>query len=139
MAQLLSYDEQFAKADAWVLCADAEVEIEELHQFLHESSSDTARNVIKKEFLRSPNILYYDAKHPKCKHIEKDVRQIGVQELVSDELEEVELAGHEEVESTDGWEVDSPELKNPRCYERQEVDDEQVLGDGGYVAEHGCN
>jgi hypothetical protein len=38
------------------------------------------------------------------------MRQVGVQEHISDELEQVEIAGHEKVQATDVGQVDSAQL-----------------------------
>jgi hypothetical protein len=77
---------------------------------LNNASTDSARNVIKKEFIGSPYILHHTTEHPQRKHIEKDVRQIGMQELVGQELIQVEVAGHEIVKAAEACQVNSPEL-----------------------------
>ena len=67
------------------------------------------------------------------------MREIGVQKHVSDKLEQVEVAGHKEMETTDIGQIDSAHLENPSSYKCQEVDNEQVFGDCGYITKHLCN
>jgi hypothetical protein len=60
-----------------------------------------------------------------------------MQEHVGDKLEQVEVAGHKEMQASHVCQVDATHLKHPGGYENQEVDNEQILGNGWYVAEHG--
>ena len=48
------------------------------------------------------------------------------------------FVGHEKAQAADGLQVDSARLEYPRCHKCQEVDNEQIFGDGRYVAKHGC-
>ena len=61
-----------------------------------------------------------------------------MQKEISNQLIEVEILGHEKVKTTDIGEVDSTHLKNYRSQEGNEVDNQQILCNGGY-AKHVCN
>ena len=138
-AQLLADHEQLRERDAGILCADTEIEVEELHNLLHDTGTDTTANLIKKEFLRTPHILNHTAEHPQGKHIEKQVGETGVEKLVSQELEEMEILGHEEMQSADCCKVASLHLKQPRSGKSHDVDDKKILCDSRYVSEHLCD
>ena len=78
-----------------------EIERTELRQLLKKASSDTTRNVIKKEFLWSPYIFYHTAKHPKGEHIKKYVLEIGMHEHVGYELINLEVGSKKKMKSKD--------------------------------------
>ena len=100
---------------------------------LQDTGSDTTRNVIKKELLGPPHILYHTTEHPQAEHIAQDVHEIGVQKQVGDQLIQVKIIGHEEVETSQVGKVDSPHLKDQRRQKSKSVDNQQILGNGGYT------
>jgi hypothetical protein len=59
-----------------------------------------------------------------------------MQEHIGDELEQVEIAGHEEMQASHVCQVYATHMKHPCGNENQEVNDEQILGNGWYVAKH---
>jgi hypothetical protein len=59
-----------------------------------------------------------------------------MQELVGDELIEVEILRHKEVQTTPAVQENASLLQYPRGEENQRVDNEQVLCDSRYVVVH---
>jgi hypothetical protein len=61
-----------------------------------------------------------------------------MQEHVGKKLEQVEVAGHEKVQAAHVRQIDATKLEHPCSHKRQKVDNEQILGNGRYVAKHLC-
>jgi hypothetical protein len=70
-----------------------------LRYFLYDTGSDTAQNVIKKEFLRSPDIFHHAAEHIQGKHIEENMSETAMRKHIGNQLIEVEVLSHEEVQA----------------------------------------
>jgi hypothetical protein len=104
-----------------------------LDDFLDNTSSDTTRNVIKKEFLRTPYPLYDTTEHPEGEHIEENMCQTAMEKHVGKKLVEVEITGHKEMKTEQRGQVYTPELQNPCCNECQKVDNQQILGHGRHI------
>ena len=57
-----------------------------LNPFLHQTSAQTAEQIIYQEALRTPNILQGITKHPESEHVEEQVRKIAMHEHVGQRL-----------------------------------------------------
>ena len=56
-----------------------------------------------------------------------------MQEHVGQELIEMEVARHEEMETEHRIQINTPSLENHRCYESQQIHDKKVLGHRRYI------
>ncbi len=113
-------------------------DVEELGNLLHDAGTDAAENVIKNEALRTPYALHHRTEHPKHKHVEDDMLPSTMHEHIGDELENVEVLRHEEVQTTQAVEVDNVHLtQHQHRDECKEINDEQVAGNDRY-SEHNC-
>ena len=61
------------------------------------------------------------------------MHKIGMQKQVGDQLIEVEILGHEKVKTADIGKVNSTHLEDYRSQKGNEVDNQQILCDGGYA------
>ena len=110
------------------------VEFDILCHFLHKTCSDAAENVIKKEFLGSPNALHHTTEHPEGKHIEEQVLQSAMHKHIGEELINLEIRCQEEVQTEDIVEVDTLHPEHVIGGECQNVYYQKVFGNGRYAA-----
>ena len=59
-----------------------------------------------------------------------------MQELIGNQLIEMEVAGHKEMQAADIGQVDAAHLEDERGEECDQVDDQQILCDGRYAEHH---
>ena len=80
---------------------NGKIERTELGEFLEKSSPYSTRNVIKKEFLRSPHIFNHTTKHPQRKHIKKYMLNISMHEHIGYELVNSKIRSQKKMKSED--------------------------------------
>ena len=57
-----------------------------LNELLTQAGTNAAENVLKKEFVSTPYILYHTTEHPECKHIKEQMRETGMHEHICQQL-----------------------------------------------------
>ena len=112
-------------------CEESEPEFETCFQCVNYAADE----IIDQKLLRSPHPLNDAAEHPQGKHVEEDVGEVGMQELIGDELPEVEIGGKEEMQLAVLAQVELS-AQHQRGHKGKNVDDKQVFGNSGYVAKH---
>ena len=101
---------------------------------MQQAGAYSAENVIKKEPLRPPYLFNDTAEHPKGKHVEQNVLPSGMHEHVGEELVKVKIGCQEEMQSQHIVQVKvEGALDDQRGKESQQVDNQQILGDGRNV------
>ena len=103
-----------------------------LYQLLHESCTQSAGQVVEEEALLSHRLLHDAAEHPDGKHVEEEMRPVGVHEHICEELPRAEVARQEEVQAEQLIEIYAVGGKGKAGEEAQHIDDEQVFSDGWY-------
>ena len=79
-------------------------------------------------------MFHHASEHPEGKHVEKQVHERTMKELIGDKLEQVEIGCHEEMQTAPLVQVNASRLKHHGSQIGKHIDDEQVLGDDRYVA-----
>ena len=105
-----------------------------LRQFLTQSGTDAADEVIDDEAPLPEGALYQTAKHPQGKHIKEQVHPSGMHEHVCEQLPDVEVLRLEIVQSEDIGEVDAPHSQHAVGKEAEDVDNKEILCNRGYLA-----
>ena len=106
---------------------------------MQHAGTQSAENVIKKEFLWPPDTLDDAAEHPEGEHVEKNMLEVGVHKHVCEQLEDVEVGGHEEMKPQNVVQIHPQRsLPGQHGHESQQIDNQKILGDGGDVAYHLC-
>ena len=93
-----------------------------LHQFLYQTGTYSARNVIKKEFLWSPHIFHHATEHPKSEHIKKDMLEIRMHEHVCEQLIDLKIGCKEKMKSENVVQINSSAVKYPKRYKSKQID-----------------
>ena len=101
--------------------------LSKLEQFLGESGSDTANEVEQQETIGTPLHLHDTAKHPDGKHVEEQMGESFMKELVCYELPDMKIRCKEKMQSAQLVQVYSIFVKCHRTHQTQYVDDEQIF------------
>ena len=64
------------------------------------------------------------------------MHEAGVQEEISHQLIQMEVAGQKEMQTSDVSQVDASHLENKRSKECQQINNQQILGNGWYTEHH---
>ena len=121
-----------AEADLFVGSESVVPVLAHLHEFLHESCSESAGQVVEEETLLPHRLLDDASEHPYGEHVEEEVLPACVHEHVCEELPWAEVAGQEEVEAEHLFEFYAVRSEGEAGEEAQHVDDEQVFRYGRY-------
>ena len=79
-------------------------------------------------------MFHYATKHPEGEHVEEQVFPTAMHEHVGEELVNLEIGGHEEVQTEDVVEVGALFLENYIGHKSQHVYYQKVFCDGWYIA-----
>ena len=111
--------------------------MDELSQFLTESCTYTAHEIIDEETLGTQGLLDDASEHPEGEHIEKEVHETAVHEHVADQLVGHEVMAQQEVQAEHLVQVDAALAEDEGGCEHQHVDDKQVFDDRSQTS-HCC-
>lgn len=95
-----------------------------LDHFLHQAGTDSAYHIISKETLGTQYLFKGTSEHPYGKHVEENVLEVGVHEHIGNQLEQLEVRCHEEMQSKDIIQVYSISFRHNASKEAKDVDDQ---------------
>ena len=107
------------------------------YRFLHGSGTESADEVVDKKAAAAPVLLQHGCEHEYGEHVAEDMREVGVHEHIGERLPEAEARGGEVVQAEPVGEAEAIALQHNISEPEEDIDEEDVLGDGCEVS-HVC-